>query len=220
MCCKCLYVLLVIITGVLFYIFVPSEYWAEWITAISTFLMMIATGFMAVFAGKALDSWKNQQKREKLVNLLEAINEYIQELQYYELESTIFSKYARNNYQEDFSNKDLIRKQVGYVDVELAESFGKCILRLKNWRIEHSDQYDILNDINKKLNKYRIQVYNYVCMKINFFANNDINAQVLYGVDKEPLEIMKTKQEKIINVRKDLDELLNKFQDINKGLLK
>ena len=91
---------------------------------------------------------------------------------------------------------------------------------LKNWLIEYPEQENVLNDINKKLNKYRIQVYNYVCLKINFFASNDINAQILYGVDKEPLEIMKTKQEKVINVRKDIETLLKKFKELNKKLLK
>ena len=67
------------------------------ITAISTFLMMVATGFMAVAAWKALNTWKKQQKREKLVTLLEALNEYIYDLQYYEHEGTIFSKLSRSN---------------------------------------------------------------------------------------------------------------------------
>ena len=66
------------------------------LTALSTFAMMIATGFMAFFAGKALDSWKNQQKRQKLINLLEGLNKYIQELQLYELESIVYSKQCKN----------------------------------------------------------------------------------------------------------------------------
>ena len=213
MCYKCFYGLLFIIFVTLLYLFVPFENWANWITA-------IATCCMAYYARKALGDWKNQQKRQKLVSLLETINEYIQDLQYYEIESTFYSKYARNNHQEDFSNKDLIQKQSGLVDSEFAENFGKCILCLKNWLIEYPEQENVLNDINKKLNKYRIQVYNYVCLKINFFASNDINAQILYGVDKEPLEIMKTKQEKVINVRKDIETLLNQFKELNKKLLK
>ena len=70
MCYKCFYGLLFIIFVTLLYLFVPFENWANWITA-------IATCCMAYYARKALDDWKNQQKRQKLVNLLETINEYI-----------------------------------------------------------------------------------------------------------------------------------------------
>ena len=38
------------------------------ITAVSTFLMMIATSFMAYFAWKALDSWKNENITKKKCN--------------------------------------------------------------------------------------------------------------------------------------------------------
>ena len=58
---------------------------ANWITAISTLVMALATIAMAVFARNALNTWKMQQKREKLVTLLETLNAYIQDLQYYEV---------------------------------------------------------------------------------------------------------------------------------------
>ena len=60
------------------------------ITALSTLAM-------AIFAWKALNTWKCQQKREKLISLFEKLNQYLQELRYYELESTIFSKKTDKN---------------------------------------------------------------------------------------------------------------------------
>ena len=63
MCCKCLYILLVIIIGLLFYIFVPSDYWAEWITAISTCVMAVA-------AILALDTWKKNIVLNKKISVL------------------------------------------------------------------------------------------------------------------------------------------------------
>ena len=50
---------------------------ATWITAVSTFLMMVATCFMAYFAGKALNTWRTEevlkQKSIQYRNLLEIL---------------------------------------------------------------------------------------------------------------------------------------------------
>ena len=46
--------------------------------------------------------------------------------------STIFSKHTRQAYQENLNNNELISKQASYIDMEIAEGFGNCILILKN----------------------------------------------------------------------------------------
>ncbi len=136
------------------------------VTAISTFLMMVATCFMAVAAWRALNTWKNEQKRRKLVNLLETLNAYIQDLQYYELESTVFSKHTRQSYQENLNDNELIEKQANYIDMEIAEGCGSCILSLKNWLIDVPKQNEILNKININIQEYRIKIFTYVELKI------------------------------------------------------
>ena len=113
----------------------------------------ISTFAMAIIAWKALDSWKNQQKREKLISLFETLNKYLQELQYYELESTIFSKNARNNNEENFNNNDVIERQLKIIDIELAQSDGETGLCFRNWLIDHDEQKAYLDNITKNLQK-------------------------------------------------------------------
>lgn len=192
---------------------------ATWITAISTFLMMVATGFMAVAAWRALNTWKNEQKRRKLVNLLETLNAYVQDLQYYELESTVFSKYTRQSYQENLNDNELIKKQANYIDKEIAESFGKCILSLKNWLIDAPQQNEILNEINKNIQEYRIKIFTYVELKINFFIEKNKQENILYGVDNNLLEQIYTKKTDFEKTRKLLLKQIDELKEINKKLL-
>ena len=192
---------------------------ATWITAISTFLMMVATGFMAVAAWRALNTWKNEQKRRKLVNLLETLNAYVQDLQYYELESTVFSKHTSQSYQENLNDNELIKKQANYIDVEIAEGFGKCILSLKNWLIDAPQQNEILNEINKNIQEYRIKIFTYVELKIKFFIEKNKKENILYGVDNNLLEQIYTKKTDLEKTRKLLLKQIDELKEINKKLL-
>lgn len=192
---------------------------ATWITAISTFLMMVATGFMAVAAWRALNTWKNEQKRRKLVNLLETLNAYVQDLQYYELESTVFSKHTSQSYQENLNDNELIKKQANYIDVEIAEGFGKCILSLKNWLIDAPQQNEILNEINKNIQEYRIKIFTYVELKIKFFIEKNKQENILYGVDNNLLEQIYTKKTDLEKTRKLLLKQIDELKEINKKLL-
>lgn len=192
---------------------------ATWITAISTFLMTVATGFMAVAAWRALNTWKNEQKRRKIVNLLETLNAYVQDLQYYELESTVFSKHTRQSYQENLNDNELIKKQANYIDMEIAESFGKCILSLKNWLIDAPQQNEILNEINKNIQEYRIKIFTYVELKIKFFIEKNKQENILYGVDNNLLEQIYTKKTDFEKTRKLLLKQIDELKEINKKLL-
>lgn len=189
------------------------------ITAISTFLMMVATGFMAVAAWKALNTWKNEQKRRKLVTLLETLNAYIQDLQYYELESTVFSKHTRQTYQENLNDSELIEKQANYIDMEIAEGFGNCILSLKNWLIDAPKQNEILNEINKNIQEYRIKIFTYVELKIKFFIEKNKQENILYGVDNNLLEQIYTKKTDLENTRNLLLKQIDELKELNKKLL-
>lgn len=213
MCYKCLTVVLIIITWILFFIFTPSEYWASWLTAISTFAMTI-------IACKALDSWKNQQKRAKLVSLLERLNAFIQDLQYYELESTVFSKQTRQRSEANYNNPDLIKQQACLVDTEIAEEFGQCILYLKNWLIEDGKQYDTLNDLNKSLQEYRIKIFEFVEQKILFFVEMQNPAQILYGSNKEGLDHIFNKKYELEKFRVNVIKSIEKFKKDYEKLLK
>ena len=192
------------------------------ITAISTFIMMIATSFMAYFAWKALGTWKNQQKREKLISLFETLNKYLQELRYYELESTIFSKSARNNNEEGFNNNDLIERQIKIIDIELAQSDGETGLCFKNWLIDHDEQKVYLDNISKNLQKYRFELYKHVELKIKFYLNKNNHAEVLYGSNeqKDFADEIRNKVSDFTEIKNKITKEINKFKEINKKLLK
>ena len=189
------------------------------ITAISTFLMMVATGFMAVAAWKALNTWKNEQKRRKLVTLLETLNAYIQDLQYYELESTVFSKHTRQTYQENLNDSELIEKQANYIDMEIAEGFGNCILSLKNWLIDAPKQNEILNEINKNIQEYRIKIFTYVELKIKFFIEKNKKENILYGTNDGLLQQIYERKTDLEKTRNLLLKQIEELKEINKKLL-
>ena len=187
---------------------------------ISNGLTGISTLAMAVIAFKALNTWKDEQKRSKLFFLLESLNKYIQELQYYELESTIFSKKARNSEQEDYENDELILKQSKYIDLELAEEFGLCILCMKNWLIDHENQKEKLDNICKIMQYYRVQIFDYVSLKINFYVEKNKDCNKLYGMDKNLLDKICSNKKEIENIRNKLVKEIDEFKQMNKKLLK
>ena len=92
----------------------------------------ISTLAMAIIAFYALYTWKDEQKRSKLIIALESLNKFIQEVQYYEYESTIYSKKLRYNDEYNNLNIEQIQKQAYLIDIELTDVFGDCILNLKN----------------------------------------------------------------------------------------
>ena len=189
------------------------------VTAISTFLMMAATGFMAVAAWRALKKKKNEQKRRKLVNLLETLNAYIQDLQYYELESTVFSKHTRQSYQENLNDNELIEKQANYIDMEIAEGFGSCILSLKNWLIDVPKQNEILNKININIQEYRIKIFTYVELKIKFFIEKNKKENILYGTNDGFLEQIYERKTDLEKTRNLLLKQIEELKEINNKLL-
>ena len=192
---------------------------ANWLTAISTLVMALATIAMAVFARNALNTWKMQQKREKLVTLLETLNAYIQDLQYYQLLSTVFSSHTRQAYQEDLNNNELISKQASYIDMEIAEGFGNCILSLKNWLIDAQKQNEILNEINKSIQEYRIKIFTYVELKINFFIEKNKQENILYGVENNLLEQIYSRKIDLEKTRNLLLKQIEELKEINNKLL-
>lgn len=189
---------------------------ASWITAISTLIMAI-TGLIA------LNKWKDEQKRNKLINLLETLNSYIQELLYYEVETTIFSRHTRAQKEENFENIKLIQNQSKLIDSELAEGFGNCVLCLKNWLIDHENQNDKLNEINKNLQIYRIKMFDYINLKIQFFIEGKSPENILYDMNPEKAkqlqELEKFKKE-LETYRNTVQQSINDFKQINKKLLK
>ena len=62
MCYKCLYIFAFVITAILIIYFFPLGELANWITALSTLAM-------AIIAGKALNSWKEEIKSNKILEL-------------------------------------------------------------------------------------------------------------------------------------------------------
>ena len=82
MCYKCLYFLAFAIVAMLIIYFFPPDEWANWITALSTLAM-------AIIAGKALNSWKEEIKLKKIYrinrNYIKTIDEFLKLLHNYEL---------------------------------------------------------------------------------------------------------------------------------------
>lgn len=192
------------------------EKWTLFFNALSA----CSTFAMAIFAFKALDSWKNQQKRNKLIGLLESLNKYIRELQLYELESIAYSKQAKNISNKDFSNMEFLNTQIKLIDNEMAEEFGNCILCLKNWLIDHDEQKQILNEINKKMQEYRIKIYDYNILKANFLFNFHQPENIIYGQEQNLSKEMLDSKANLAKTRESLSETINEFKNLNKKLLK
>lgn len=193
----------------------------SWITVISTVAVSIATIFMAIFAGVALNVWKNEQKRLKLINLLEGLNKYIQELQLYELESILYSKQSK--YQKiDLSNLEFLNNEIRLIDCETAQEYGNCILLLKNWLIDHDEHKQILNEINQKMQAYRESIYELNIMKKDFVIKKSDTANIMYDKIKITMSFDKVKefQKLAMNDRNDLEKIIDKFKELNKKLLK
>ena len=193
---------------------------ANWVTAISTLVMALATIAMAVFAGSALNVWKKEQKRAKLVKLLEMFNSFIQDLQYYELESTVYSKNTRGLCKDDLKNIDLISQQVHLIDSEMAESYGNCVLCIKNWLIDDDKKYDELNDLNKSLQEYRIKIFEYVKQKVSFYIEFNSSAEVSYDNKIKQLRQISSNKVELENKRENILKKIEHFKKDYKALLK
>ena len=191
--------------------------------ALSETLLMtgISTLAMSIVALIALDKWKEQQKRDKLINVLESLNKYIQELQLYEIESTVFSKQSRYYTEKDFANAELLKQQGVLIDIELAEEFGNCVLKLKNWLIDHENQRKLLDEISKKMQEYRVLIVDYNSLKAQYILELTKTENVLYGTQNKILANWTLeKKEKIIKIREELLECIKDFKLANKKLLK
>lgn len=181
----------------------------------------ISTLAMSIVALIALDKWKEQQKRDKLINVLESLNKYIQELQLYEIESTVFSKQSRYYTEKDFANAELLKQQGVLIDIELAEEFGNCVLKLKNWLIDHENQRKLLDEISKKMQEYRVLIVDYNSLKAQYILELTKTENVLYGTQNKILANWTLeKKEKIIKIREELLECIKGFKLANKKLLK
>ena len=181
----------------------------------------ISTLAMSIVALIALDKWKEQQKRDKLINVLESLNKYIQELQLYEIESTVFSKQSRYYTEKDFANAELLKQQGVLIDIELAEEFGNCVLKLKNWLIDHENQRKLLDEIIKKMQEYRVLIVDYNSLKTQYILELTKTENVLYGTQNKILANWTLeKKEKIIKIREELLECIKNFKIANKKLLK
>ena len=181
----------------------------------------ISTLAMSIVALIALDKWKEQQKRDKLINILEFLNKYIQELQLYEIESTVFSKQSRYYTEKDFANAELLKQQGVLIDIELAEEFGNCVLKLKNWLIDHENQRKLLDEISKKMQEYRVLIVDYNSLKTQYILELTKTENVLYGTQNKILANWTLeKKEKIIKIREELLECIKDFKLANKKLLK
>lgn len=181
----------------------------------------ISTLAMAIIAFYALYTWKDEQKRSKLIIALESLNKFIQEVQYYEYESTIYSKKLRYNDEYNNLNIEQIQKQAYLIDIELTDVFGDCILNLKNWLINHEDQKDILNSICNYMQKYRELIVDYNKYKIKLYLEMFHPETIIYEHESTKLaNDIKNQKDKIINVKKELLEAITKFKEQNKKLLK
>lgn len=193
--------------------------WTEWITAISTFATALATIAMAIFAWKALHSWRYEQKRRKLIDFLEFINKYLYDLQYYESNATIFSKNARKNHQENYENIELIKKQPYIIDTELTEESIEFALLVKNWLIEDNQQEQKLNELRSCFNNYKQEICKYLKLKAKCYTQKNERANIMYGLDDDLLNKMKESENLMEKMREKIIARIEAFQNANKNLI-
>lgn len=193
--------------------------WTEWISAISTFATALATIAMAIFAWKALHSWRYEQKRRKLIDFLEFINKYLYDLQYYEVNATIFSKNARKNYQENYENIELIKKQPNIVDTELTEESMEFALFVKNWLIEDNNQEQQLNELRSCFSNYKQEIYKYIDLKVKYYEQKSERATIMYGLDNDLLNKMEKCENSMKRIREEIIERVEAFKCGYKSLI-
>ena len=193
--------------------------WTEWISAISTFATALATIAMAIFAWKALDSWRYEQKRRKLIDFLEFINKYLYDLQYYEANATIFSKNARKNYQENYENVELIKKQPDIIDTELTEESMEFALFVKNWLIEDNNQEQQLNELRSCFSNYKQEIYKYIDLKVKYYEQKSERATIMYGLDNDLLNKMEKCENSMKRIREEIIERVEAFKSGYKSLI-
>ncbi|MFI3300446.1 MAG: hypothetical protein R3Y28_03400 [Candidatus Gastranaerophilales bacterium] len=181
--------------------------------------MMIATVALALIAWRVKSSWKDEQKRKCLVLLFESLNKYMQDLQYYELESTIFSKKNRENISQDVSKNELM-VEYKFIDNELSEVFGECLLSMKNWLIENDNQEIIINKLLEKTQKYRFEIFEYIQFKIDFFIKQTKPANIIYGLNADTAIDMLEHKKNLLSSREDITNTITEFKELNKKLLK
>ena len=102
--------------------------------------------------------------------------------------------------------------------MEIAEGFGNCILSLKNWLIDAPKQNEILNEINKNIQEYRIKIFTYVELKIKFFIekNKKENKEVKRTIsDGEILKSSNTGTVKKTTTKKVASKTKNEDSDKN-----
>lgn len=119
--------------------------WAEWITAISTLLMMLATGFMAYYAKLALKSWKEELRIKKRIEVYNKLHllvfELLNFLEYFDIKlQQPEAIYIKNKLDEFSSRFALLHKEIKIINnKKLQDKIDYCIKNIKSTFIVEKD---------------------------------------------------------------------------------
>lgn len=201
MCYKCLYIFLAIITGVLFYIFVPSEYWSEWITAISTLAM-------AIIAGRALGTWKKEIEYQFISDLRKDLIKALANL-YYSLDLHA-NNYATsdNTLKQDTSNFNYEKEKIK-IENEFADKQREVSKAIYSYILYRPNQKTFLENLTNKLNEYRNNVLDLINIRIQIQQSRKNDESLDYPTENKI-------KEKIKNNQAECEKLMNKLKVLTK----
>lgn len=147
MCCKCLYGLLFVVLLILFYLFISPEDWASWVTALSTLAM-------AIFAWRALYTWKNELKAKRIIDTYNKIYELSFNIANFLDNYAILKEkegYEKLNQQLDvFQSKlKLIQSEIKIIgNIKLLQHINYCVENIKSTfiiqkELKDDDSYEV-----------------------------------------------------------------------------
>lgn len=179
---------------------------ATWITAISTFLMMVATCFMAFYARKALGSWEKEIEYQFISDLRKDLIKALSDLyfslnlhaNYYATSDNTLMKNTNDfNYEEE-----RIR-----IDKEFASKQRNVSKTSYSYILYRPDNRIYLENLKNKLNEYSNNVLELINIRIQILQSRKNGEPADFPKENEVKEKIKDNQatcEKLINQMKEI----------------
>lgn len=196
---KYLTVVLIIITWILFFIFTPSEYWASWLTAISTFAM-------AIIAGLALDTWKKEIEYQFISDLRKDLIKALSDL-YFSLDLHA-NNYATsdNTLKEDTTNFDYEKEKLK-IDNEFANKQREVAKAIYSYTLYRQNQKTFLENLTNELNAYRNNVLDLINIRVQMLQSRKNDVALDFPKENQIKKKIKANQE-------TGEKLMNKLKEI------
>lgn len=170
------------------------------VTAISTFLMMVATSLMAVAAWRALNTWKKEIDYNFISDLRKDLIKSFSNL-YYTLDLHA-NNYAKSELTQHNSSSEFdYEKEKDNIDSELATKQRNALKAMYAYILYKPYQKEFLESLTKHLNNYRNKVLEKINCRIeiqNQRKNNEaIDSTKNNEIDKALKELKKIAQDKM-----------------------